>query len=71
MYWLNEQYANEKYLDDVRAAERTTKQNALLAHAQNKTASGLRRAVGAKLIAWGQQLQNEPTTIQLARATNG
>ena len=70
MYWLNEQYANEKYLDDVRAAERTTKQNALLAHAQNKTASGLRRAVGTKLIAWGQQLQNEPTAIQFARAAN-
>ena len=71
MNWLNEQYANERYQQARRDAERATEINALLAdsqtHAEQNT---LRQALGGKLIEWGKRLQETANTPQHLEIAN-
>lgn len=69
MNWLNEQYANERYQEAVREAERETEINALLADSQTDAGqSSIRQALGSKLIEWGKKLQD---TSNAPHALNG
>ena len=73
MNWLNEQYANERYQQARRDAERDTEINALLADSQtDDEQSGIRQALGGKLIEWGKRLQetsNAPHVLDGAQGS--
>lgn len=72
MNWLNEQYANERYQEAVREAERDTAINALLANSQTDVEQNtLRQALGGKLIEWGKRLQDTSNAPQPLEIANG
>ena len=64
MNWLHSQFASEQYQDDLRAAERELKTQAMLAQAEPETdTQNFRHMLGEKLVEWGQRLQNETPTV--------
>lgn len=66
MNWLNEQYANERYQDELRQAEHDAEINALLAASQPDAGqSNFRQALGGKLIEWGKKLQDTSNAPQV------
>ncbi|MCC7163754.1 MAG: hypothetical protein IT331_14765 [Anaerolineae bacterium] len=65
MNWLVEQYERERRADELREAQRVAKFRMLLAQDEDKNQNKnkpddkkVRRALGSKLIEWGEQLQD-------------
>lgn len=58
MNWLSEQYQKERRADELRAIQRQSEINTLLPR-KGETAKPkkVRRAVGSKLVEWGERLQ--------------
>jgi hypothetical protein len=63
MNWLDEQYQNERRADDLRAAQRQAEIDALLPRKYRPAKPRqVRRAVGNKLVEWGERLQETQQT---------
>lgn len=73
MDWIDEQYQNERRADELRAAQHDAEVQALLAQAlpkNNAPTKNVRRALGSKLIALGERLQDvqpspKPSTAKI------
>ncbi len=59
MNWLDEQYQRERYADDLRAMQHEADVDALLGKHKGKgKPKKVRSALGSKLVAWGERLQD-------------
>ena len=76
MDWISEECERQRRADQMREAEREAKNKALLAEGKGKNKSkekgkdkNVRRALGSKLIEWGEQLQDgsspNPSTAKI------
>lgn len=78
MNWVAEEYERERHADEVREAERAARVQALVGQAKGKDDGKdwgkgkdkkIRRALGNKLIEWGEQLQDggapNPSTAKI------
>jgi len=78
MDWISEECERQRRADELREAERENKVKALLAQSKAKDNGkdkkkgkdkGVRRALGGKLIEWGEQLQDgsspNPSTLKI------
>lgn len=78
MNWVDEQYERERRADDVREAQRAARIQALVKQDKSKDEGKnrgkgkdkkIRRALGSKLIEWGEQLQDggapNPSTAKI------
>lgn len=64
MHWLNVRCDQERREDEIRALQREAEINALLRGApqpDKKPSKNVRRAVGGKLVEWGERLQEQPS----------
>lgn len=78
MNWVDEQYERERRADDVREAQRAARVKALVEGGKRKDDGKnqgkgkdkkIRRALGSKLVEWGEQLQDggapNPSTAKI------
>ncbi len=63
MNWLNARYEQERHQDEIRALQYAAQVNELLAQTNKHKGNSkrVRRAVGSKLVAWGERLQDTPS----------